>query len=181
MTYASEDLIHEHEGILFGMTILEKMAENLAGNGPVEVDDYGEMVNFLKLFADKCHHGKEEGFLFPAMERAGIRKENGPIGQMLYEHGIGRKYLAEMTAALEGGKIEKDTFGKAANGYIELLRSHIGKENRTLFPMGDEAIPAAEQERLLAAFEKFEAEVMGAGTHERLHKMLDTFERKYLA
>jgi hemerythrin-like domain-containing protein len=34
---------------------------------------------FLKEFADRCHHGKEEDFLFPALEKAGIKKEGGPI------------------------------------------------------------------------------------------------------
>ena len=74
MKYASEDLINEHEGILFGLKILKKMAERLVGNTNIETQDYYEIVNFLKLFVDKCHHGKEEGFLFPAMEKAGIQK-----------------------------------------------------------------------------------------------------------
>jgi len=45
MKYASEDLMNEHEGILFGLKILEKMAEQLAGNKYVEVDDYKAAPN----------------------------------------------------------------------------------------------------------------------------------------
>ncbi|MDA8125752.1 MAG: hemerythrin domain-containing protein [Deltaproteobacteria bacterium] len=180
MRYASEDLMNEHEGILFGLKILEKMAEPLRGNKEVTVGDFQEMVNFLKLFADKCHHGKEEGLLFPAMERAGIQKEGGPIGQMLLEHAIGRKYIAEMTDSLEDDRIDRHAFGDSANKYIELLRSHIEKENKILFPLGDKRIPLAEQEKLLEAFEQFEEDVMGRGTHEKLHQLLHTFERRYL-
>jgi predicted MFS family arabinose efflux permease len=70
--YASQDLINEHEGILFGLTILEKMANEVEQLEEIEVRDIEEMVNFFKLFADKCHHGKEEGLMFPAMERVGV-------------------------------------------------------------------------------------------------------------
>jgi hemerythrin-like domain-containing protein len=180
MKYASEDLMNEHEGILFGLKILGKMCERLGGKGPVDIGDFQEIVNFLKLFADKCHHGKEEGLLFPAMERAGIPRENGPIGQMLYEHTVGRHHIAAMAGAIGDNSLNGKAFVDAAERYIELLRSHIEKENKVLFPMGDERIPEAEQKRLLEAFEKFEEEVMGMGTHEKLHAMLNSFEAKYL-
>jgi hemerythrin-like domain-containing protein len=86
MNYASEDLINEHEGILEGLRILEKMVDLIRANKPFEINDLKEMINFFKLFTDKCHHGKEEGMLFPEMEKAGIPKENGPTGQMLIGH-----------------------------------------------------------------------------------------------
>jgi hemerythrin-like domain-containing protein len=35
-------------------------------------------MEFLTVFVDKCHHGKEEEFLFPALEAAGIAREGGP-------------------------------------------------------------------------------------------------------
>ncbi len=180
MKRASEDLVNEHEGILFGLRILEKMRERLEGSGTADMGDLKDMVNFLRLFADKCHHGKEEGLLFPAMEKVGIPREKGPIGQMLYEHQVGRQYIAEMSNALGEDVVERKAFADSAERYIGLLRSHIEKENKILFPMGDQRIAEADQERLIEAFEQFEEEVMGPGTHERLHKMLQTFEEKYL-
>jgi hemerythrin-like domain-containing protein len=36
------------------------------------------MMEFLSVFADTCHHGKEEDFLFPGLEAAGIPNEGGP-------------------------------------------------------------------------------------------------------
>ncbi|NMB63505.1 MAG: hypothetical protein GYA16_01410 [Spirochaetes bacterium] len=101
MNYASEDLIQEHEGILYGLQILEKMVERYNRTKSINVDEVNEIINFFKLFADKCHHGKEEGLLFPEMEKAGIPKENGPIGQMLYEHDEGRKYIKSMEEGLD--------------------------------------------------------------------------------
>jgi len=180
MTYASQDLINEHEGILFGLKILDKMRGMIGTKERLDPLDAGEMVEFFKLFADKCHHGKEEGLLFPEMEKAGIKNAGGPIGQMLAEHVEGRKHVSRMAGAFEGNRFDAESFANAASDYILLLRSHIEKENQVLFPMGDKAIPIEIQNELLEKFEKHEEEVMGRGTHEKLHELLRRFEKKYL-
>lgn len=179
MQFASEDLIKEHDGILFGLQVLEEMAHLISDHRPVDVDDLREMVDFLKLFADKCHHGKEEGLYFPSLERAGIQNEGGPIGQLLLEHTEGRKHIAHMKEATDG-VLQAEDYAKAATSYVHLMRGHIEKENLVLFVMGDKVLTAAEQMRLLEDFEVFEEQVMGAGTHHKLHRMLDQFEKKYL-
>ena len=180
MKYASEDLKDEHEGILFGLKILETMIAKSKSGNIINKEEFTEMLNFLRLFADKCHHGKEEGLLFPAMEQAGIKKENGPIGQMLAEHEQGRGYIKEMGLAIEAAAADMKSFIENAEMYIELLRAHIVKENTVLFPMGDRLIPEKEQEELLEMFEEYEEKVMGKGTHERLHEMLHKYEKRYL-
>lgn len=180
MKYASEDLVNEHKDILIGLRILEKMANMIQETKRVEINDIVEMVKFLRLFADKCHHGKEEVLMFPAMEKVGISNINGPIGQMLLEHKEGRKYIAEMGASIENDILKENNFIQAAIRYNSLIQAHIIKENTILFPLGDKMIPIDEQKQLLDQFEKFEVEVMGEGTHEKLHKLLHDFKIKYL-
>jgi hemerythrin-like domain-containing protein len=179
MKYASRDLMDEHEGILHGLAILEKMALLVASDSGGIKTDLAAMIDFLRLFADKCHHGKEEGILFPAMEKYGIPKDGGPIGQMLIEHEKGREFIRGMSIAIATDEINKESFLQNAHGYIDLLRAHINKENTILFPMGDRAIPEAEQITILEAFETHERTVMGPGIHEKLHAMLDDFATKY--
>src|SRR4030065_429878 len=58
-------------------------------------------ADFIKGFADGCHHKKEEGVLFPAMQAAGVPSEGGPISVMLAEHEQGRRLTAGMRAAAE--------------------------------------------------------------------------------
>ena len=180
MKFATEDLINEHEGILFGLQVLEKMAYLINDHKQVDDKDLMEMVQFLQLFADKCHHGKEEGLYFPSLEKAGIQNKGGPIGQLLIEHTEGRKYISNMADAMAPSS-QTDEFAKAAISYVQLMRGHIDKENQALFKAGDQVLPANEQMRLLEAFEVFEEQVMGAGTHQKLHNMLDRFEKKYLS
>lgn len=180
MKYASEDLMNEHEGILNGLSILEKMIAFVESGKTGMQNDIASMIDFLKLFADKCHHGKEEGILFPTMEKYGIPNERGPIGQMLSEHEEGRKFIRGLSDSIVDGTLNKEVFIANGKDYIKLLRSHIQKENNILFPMGDRAIPEGEQQHLLEAFEDHEKTVMGEGIHEKLHAMLDEFAHKYI-
>ncbi len=180
MKYASEYLVKEHKGILVGLQILEKMILLIRKDTLSDRKDIAEIIKFLKLFADKCHHGKEEGLLFPLMEKYGIPKEKGPIGQMLAEHDTGRELIRKMSDASSASEFNKTLFIESAENYIQLLRAHIEKENTILFPMGDKVIPAELQPALIEAFEKHEDEVMGKGTHEKLHEMLHLFSHKYL-
>ena len=180
MNYASQDLVHEHDAILFALRVLEEISNRVNEGQDVPAGDIIELLEFLKLFADKCHHGKEEDFYFPALEAAGIPRINGPIGVMLSEHDVGREFIKEMQNSVSEKISDKEGFVKAAQRYIVLLRSHIEKENKVLFPMGDAKLTEAEHKKLLEEFEKFEENVIGKGKHEELHKQLDEFNRKYL-
>lgn len=71
------------------LSIMSKKAENIKANKISYIKDVDQIVGFPQTFADKCHHGKEERSLFPALVFAGIPKENGPIGVMLHEHTTG--------------------------------------------------------------------------------------------
>jgi hemerythrin-like domain-containing protein len=75
--------------------------------------DWKKALDFIRHFADECHHFKEEQVLFPAMEEHGIPKEGGPIGMMLIEHEEGRGYVRDMAAAIAlavfGFASEKDS------------------------------------------------------------------------
>ena len=137
-------------------------------------------LDFVRHFADQCHHIKEEKVLFPALEEHGIPTEGGPVGMMLQEHEEGRSYVRAMFDAL--GKIEAgDRSAQAAlcdnaKQYLRLLREHIQKEDDILFRMADEVIPADEQKQLLEKFEIHEAEEVGTGVHEKYLRIVEQLE-----
>src|SRR5512146_2547959 len=128
MSKAIADLLNDHQAILSALNILEKMVAAEKKNEPVHPQDIQSFIGFLKEFADKCHHGKEEGLLFPAMIGAGVPDRGGPIGGMMSEHVTGRGFIHEMGEALTPA-FDPVRFAKAARGYIALLRAHIQKEN----------------------------------------------------
>jgi hemerythrin-like domain-containing protein len=101
----------------------------------------------LKEFADKCHHAKEEGLLFPALTQAGIPERGGPLGVMLSEHIHGRDLVRKMEDAL-GNTLDYKKFATASKEYVSLLQSHIEKENSILFPMAERTLDPARLESL---------------------------------
>lgn len=180
MDKASHQLIHEHNSVLIALDVLETICNQLQENSQADVKDIEDIIDFLKIFVDKCHHSKEEGFLFPALEDAGMQHEYGPIGVMLNEHQQGRQYIRQITDSVENGNIQKDIFIKSATSYIHLLRNHIAKENNVLFPMSDEMLSDSTQEKLLQDFEHLEENVIGEGKHEEFHQLLAKLKEKYL-
>ena len=173
MGKATQDLRKEHEAILHVLQILNKMMEPGSRDAESLLHYNGEVVYFLKIFVDKCHHGKEENFLFKELVNKGVPSEGGPVGVMLQEHAQGRNYIAQMGWNLDEKNIEG--FNNAAALYRDLLRQHIEKENNVLFMMADEAINEQEQNLLFEQFEQYEEDVIGSGVHEKLHAMIDTW------
>ncbi|MDP4224453.1 MAG: hemerythrin domain-containing protein [Bacteroidota bacterium] len=181
METTSQDLKHEHDAIQIALNIIEKMYQNIREDKEIDRRDIKEILEFLKVFADKCHHGKEEAYLFPALERAGIPNRNGPIEKMLEQHRQGRELIRKMDSAINGRIIDRKAYIEAASAYVELLRNHIEKENNILFPMSDAKLSKEKQKELLSDFERLEKNVIGAGVHEELHALLKRLSRKYLS
>jgi hemerythrin-like domain-containing protein len=155
----------------------EEAAKQIELGSAPEPEVMSGLHEFLRMFADRCHHGKEEELLFPMLERKGLPRNGGPVGVMLMEHDQGRALIRRMVEAAEGfasgNRAAAEDWARAARGYALLLRSHIGKENNILFMMADQLLSEEEQEELSAGFEKIELEKMGEGTHERLHALMD--------
>lgn len=174
-------LRHEHEAIEKVLEILATFAKKIEGGQPVEAETLKKTLEFFRLFADKCHHGKEEALLFPAMGEKGYPTDEGPIGVMLMEHDHGRRFIRGMGEAVDAwdskGEEARKAFVHNARRYVNLLRDHILKENNILFNMADEAFTQEEQEELARKFEEIEEKEMGHGEHERLHRLMDELAR----
>jgi hemerythrin-like domain-containing protein len=150
-------LREEHEWILEVAGALQRILEAEAATGALDLDAAEKSVRFIRLFADACHHGKEEELLFPALEEVGMPRHAGPIAVMLEDHRRGREYAGQMARALadarEGDEVAVRSFVNAAYGYIQLIRSHILKENNVLFNMADEMVGAEACQRLCVAYD----------------------------
>ncbi len=182
--FPTEQLKEEHAGIKLMLDILAKVGDRLESGERVDQRHLDQILEFLKVFVDKCHHAKEEDILFPAMERAGVPGEGGPIGVMLAEHRLGRENIKGMSEAAaklgRGDRGASSQFVQNARSYIELLLAHIEKENEILYPMADSHIPKKTQEEILADFEKVEEERVGRGKHEEFHRLMDRLKEIYL-
>lgn len=152
-------LVEEHHIILKALDCLEKLAEEAQTQKKLVKNKAESLLDFIRNFADHCHHGKEEDILFGIMEDSGIPREGGPIGCMLSEHEMGRNLVKAMSSALEnatqGDDVALKTFCEAADHFILLLRGHITKENNVLFMLAEQAIPEPQKQKIQEAFALF--------------------------
>jgi hemerythrin-like domain-containing protein len=141
-----------------------------------------EIVGFIRTFADRYHHGKEEALLFPALERRGITREGGPLGVMEYEHQVEREFTADLEQAIDlykkGDCEAAQRFVEAARAYLRLLIGHIEKEDSVLFRIGDEVLDDDDKVALAASFTQTEA-ALGGRTLQDFERLASEIEEKW--
>ncbi len=148
MKTPTDILREEHELILRALGTVEHAAKRLEQNGTLPDGWWTEVIEWLRAFADRNHHAKEENLLFPALLRAGIPSPGGPVDVMLVEHTQGRAFIKAMET---GGTPEAQA--SAARSYVALLRVHIDKENGVLFTMADSILDENAQRKLARDFD----------------------------
>lgn len=153
MRSPTDVLRSEHVVILRALSVLESAAERLAAGRALPAGWWEDAVDWLRAFADRNHHAKEENVLFPAMIKAGVPSARGPIEVMLEEHEQGRALIAQMA---EGASPRR---AAAASRYVQLLREHIDKENGIVFPLAEAVFEEAVMQELSREFDSVEAEL----------------------
>lgn len=184
---ATELLSNEHKDILLALDIMNRICQVLtkdpANVAPGIAEDLAKLHEFLIVFADKSHHGKEENVLFKAMNEAGLPMDEGPLGVMLYEHDEGRSYIRGMGEGLSQMKSQPKTaceqFVQNARSYSQLLSQHIDKEDHILYPMANNCLNPADDCVMLDNFASIEKEHLGA-KKQVFKQMLADLKQKYL-
>ena len=176
-------LMAEHRVIERVLTCLEQMAHDCTAGRPLDYDSARLALDFFQHFADHCHHAKEEDHFFPLLEARGFSREFGPTGVMLHEHEQGRRCLCGMAGALEaaaeGDPAAPGQFAGLALTYVQLLREHIAKEDRRLFPLANQCLTPADQEKLLDAFIRVEDHELHAAAHDKYLRVADELAERY--
>lgn len=153
---ALDPLRREHEIILDVVGRMEEAANHREGDLPVPF--LLAATDFLRVFVDENHHGKEERALFPIMREDPALA--GLAAALAEEHEEGRRLVAAMERSLadaSGGA----AFAAALHEYVRLIRDHIFKENEMIFVAAEAAFSAADAERLAQAFALVEEDALG--------------------
>ena len=152
METATKNLENDHEYILRLINVMEKMVLEISTN----LKHIELAVGLIKNYADGFHHGKEEHLFFPFLVKKGFSYEHGPVSVMIHEHEEGRNFVKGMEAEIanikNGDESSFTILYENMQGYIDLLRAHIGKENKVLFPLADRVLTPEDQEEILKEF-----------------------------
>ena len=161
-------LSDEHQNILKITNALLKECDSLQSENEIDKDFLKKAIDFIKGYADKFHHAKEEDILFKEFNKS--QSHCNPTEQMLYEHDLGRNFVKGMEQASKENNKEK--LMENARGYSQLLQEHIYKEDNILYPMADEALNEKTQKSMLEKFKKLEK------NKEKYLSVLKYFEKR---
>ncbi len=180
MSKPTEMLEREHHYIQQVVASLVLLAEELDKGEAVPAETLADTLEFLRTFADRCHHGKEEACLFPFLELKGVPPQGCPLGVLKKEHDAGRR-LVEQFATVSGkyanGGSETELLRTTLLSMAELYGGHIWKEDYLLFPMTNKLLSTEEQEQLAIQFSEVEASI-GPDVQQRFEELAEKLQRR---
>lgn len=138
-------MMEEHIVIKRGLSILRKMCIAILNGEQVDYEDFHKIIDFVRNYADKHHHSKEEEILFKKMAtELGEKNVQGPLSGMYIEHDLGRpfiKTLEESVVRVEKGDQDSrvDVIANSI-GYADLLNRHIDKEDKVIYTFAKRAL-----------------------------------------
>lgn len=136
-----EELYNDHVKILESMDMLENAVKDYL----IDIEKVKEFLEFTENFSEP-HHQKEEQVLFPMLKEKGIPEENGPIGMMLFEHGVKRSYVENLRDAVLQN--EEEAIRSNSKDIINLMREHIYKEDNILYPCAKDVLSEEEMNNM---------------------------------
>lgn len=177
---AIEMLTDEHHSIMKVVEALRRIGRRLERDPSPDLEQLREVVRFMREFADRCHHGKEEDLLFPALEAKGVPESGCPLGALRSDHVKGRSLVGALSDAIDAlAKGEREALGRirsAIEGICELYPGHIWREDEMVFPMVDRLLSSADRAELQRGFEKVEREI--GGEHAYFERFAETLQEE---
>jgi hemerythrin-like domain-containing protein len=155
------------------------LSNQLEAGDAVDPSLLERIVDFLRTFADRCHHGKEEAWFFPALVRRGVPSHGCPIGGLTMEHQKGRQMVNEFDGAIQSWQRQEAASGenlvKTLRALATFYPSHIWKEDYLLFPLAVKFLTSQDQAELAERFESVEHEI-GDDVRVRMERLADQLE-----
>jgi len=177
-------MVEEHQNIRRMLSVIREVSYRVMTNGEYDFDDFSLIIDFVRNYADKLHHGKEEDILFEAMNNQ-IEKlaKSGAITGMYIEHDQGRLFIANLEIGLSNFKDNNDKarLDIIANAiaYADLLNRHIEKENTALYKFAENMLPDNVKASIDADCNKIELNAINNGVQARYLNILNMLEDKY--
>jgi len=181
MTRATDSLLEDHNLILRMLRILNQSINHFEKDEYFSFKIFDKAIDFIHLFIDKFHHGKEEEILFKLIDENGCSNENDLIKILSKEHNLGRHYIAKFEAAVirfsQGDESARADIIENGRNLSVLLSHHIHKENTILYELVNQTLSEADQQYLLSAFEKMKEE-SGISAYEKYLDMVEELEKE---
>jgi hemerythrin-like domain-containing protein len=145
----------------------------------VDLEFIDTAVDFIRTYADRCHHGKEEDILFKALAEKNLSSEHRrTMEELTTEHAWARETTAGLVKAKDGYLMEKpgalDDLIDHLEKLVEFYPRHIDKEDKHFFIPCLAYFSEAEQADLLARMHEFDRLLI----HEKYRGLVEGMEQR---
>ena len=170
-------LMIEHRLIERMIALLKKESARIRSTGQVNVKFVIAAVDFIRTYADHCHHGKEENILFRDLKKRKLSPEHTRVLKELEEeHVKGRQVVGDIVAAqeryLKGDKTAIDEVARLMDVLVEFYPKHIEKEDKHFFIPCMAYFSKEEQGSMLAECCEFDRKLI----HEKYNQAVRQLE-----
>ncbi len=182
-TNVTQVMVDEHQLILRMITLVENNTALLEQGKFRNWQFYLDAVDFIRNYADRFHHAKEEDVLFVELIKNGMPEKQSPIEAMHMEHDEGRAHVRAIEEsaqkALDGETGQAAIIAEHAKGYAALLRGHIEKEDDILYPLAERVLPQEVRSRMLEAYQQAEANT--PELEQKYQRLVESYEAQAAA
>lgn len=179
-----DTMVFEHANIKRMLMVVRAFCYKLYNKEYVDFADVDQMIDFIKNYADKHHHGKEELKLFNKMvQHLGPAAQKLVNNGMLVEHDMGRFYIQQLQEAVKdyqsGNKEAVLDIIANSISYTHLLDRHIQKENDIVYPFAQKNFNKEISDEIQKECEEFEENANQQGFQDKYILLLEQLENKY--
>jgi hemerythrin-like domain-containing protein len=166
-------LMIEHRLIEKMTTLIEQKLKQIEITNQVDPLFIDTVVDFIRIYADRTHHGKEEDILFKELSNKQMSAQEKQImDELLDEHVLGRKTTKELVAAnlnyRRGDTSALEVIVSKLGKLVDFYPKHIEKEDKIFFPAYMKYLTDEEDRLMLNKFWEFDREMI----HEKYRYVL---------
>ena len=170
-------LMIEHRLIERMITLIENKIKRIETTNQVDPLFIDTIVDFIKIYADQTHHGKEEDILFRKLANKQMSDQDRRImDELVDEHVLGRKTTKELVEANVQYRIgEKSALAVIVSKLkrlVDFYPKHIEKEDKVFFPAYMQYFSDEEDQLMLKEFYEFDRVMI----HEKYKLVLQKLE-----
>jgi hemerythrin-like domain-containing protein len=177
-------MVEEHKNIKRMLRVIRKACLEIMNGSEIDYDDFENIIDFVRNYADKHHHGKEEKILFNRMvDKIGGTAEKLVKFGMLVEHDRGRFHIKQLEEAIDRVKAldseaKLDVIANAIT-YADLLNRHIDKEDNVVYAFAKRELSVETLKEVDAECKLLEEETELNGLQNKYINILEGLEKKY--
>jgi hemerythrin-like domain-containing protein len=158
-------LMVEHRLIERMISLIDKEVKRIEKSNAVNQSFIASAVDFIRTYADRTHHGKEEEILFRDLSRKKLSDNDTIVmNELIQEHIVGRTTTAELVKSADayqkGDTTALPLITQSMRKFVDFYPRHIEKEDKFFFPSSMKYFSESEQQSMLDEFWEFDRKMI---------------------